>query len=405
MQCCISNFLIFLFLISKIVVLLPFIENFMNEVYITKAGKYLPNAPVGNDAMEAFLGKIGDAASKARRIVLRNNGIQTRYYALDSEGHPTHTNAQLTAEAVRTLLGEGFLLADIEVLSCGTSTPDCLLPSHAAMVHGLLGGHSMELNSSAGVCNSGMNALKFGYLSVRSGNSTNAVCTGSERVSTWLRREQYDNEVQALAALEAQPIVAFKDFLRFMLSDGAGAFLLENKPRKGSLRIQWMDAYSYAHQLEACMYAGGDKQADGSLKGWSEYAPEAWLSESVFAIKQDVKLLNEHILVKGAESMCATLNKHSLRAEDITYFLPHISSCYFKERLYAQLKSVGIDIPLERWFINLPEVGNVGSASAYLMLEALMSSGRLKAGDSILLSVPESGRFSYTYALLTMSRE
>ena len=84
MQCCISNFLIFLFLISKIVVLLPFIENFMNEVYITKAGKYLPNAPVGNDAMEAFLGKIGDAASKARRIVLRNNGIQTRYYALDT---------------------------------------------------------------------------------------------------------------------------------------------------------------------------------------------------------------------------------------------------------------------------------------------------------------------------------
>ena len=371
------------------------------NVYITKASKYLPNDPIGNEQMESFLGLINQNASKARRIVLRNNGILKRYYALDAEGNPTHSNAQLTALAVKNLMDSDVPWDVIEVLSCGTSTPDVLLPSHSAMVHGLLGGHSVELNASSGVCNSGMNALKFGYLSVKSGNSTNAVCTGSERVSAWLRADKYENEVQLLAELEAQPVIAFKkDFLRFMLSDGAGAFLLENKPREGALLIEWMDAYSYAHQLEACMYAGGDKLDDGSLKGWSEYTAEAWLQESVFAIKQDVKLLNENILVKGAESMRATLHKHQLVAEDITYFLPHISSCYFKERLYEALKGVGIDIPLERWFINLPEVGNVGSASAYLMLEALIQSGKLKTGDTILLSVPESGRFSYSYAFL-----
>ena len=371
------------------------------NVYITKASKYLPNDPIGNEQMESYLGLINQNASKARRIVLRNNGILKRYYALDAEGNPTHSNAQLTALAVKNLMGSDVSWDAIEVLSCGTSTPDVLLPSHSAMVHGLLGGHSVELNASSGVCNSGMNALKFGYLSVKSGNSTNAVCTGSERVSAWLRADKYENEVQLLAELEAQPVIAFKkDFLRFMLSDGAGAFLLENKPREGALLIEWMDAYSYAHQLEACMYAGGDKLDDGSLKGWSEYTAEAWLQESVFAIKQDVKLLNENILVKGAESMRATLHKHQLVAEDITYFLPHISSCYFKERLYEALKGVGIDIPLERWFINLPEVGNVGSASAYLMLEALMQSSKLKTGDTILLSVPESGRFSYSYAFL-----
>ena len=41
-----------------------------------------------------------------------------------------------------------------------------------------------------------------------------------------------------------------------------------------SLQILWMDAYSYAHQLEACMYVGGEKQSDGSLKAWSDYSPE-----------------------------------------------------------------------------------------------------------------------------------
>ena len=376
----------------------------MNPVYITKASKYLPNTPIDNDQMEAFLGEINETASKAKRIVLRNNGITTRYYALDTQGNPTHTNADLTCLAIKGLLDTHFKAADIQVLSCGTSTPDCLLPSHAAMVHGLLkGSGAVELNSSAGVCNSGMNALKFAYLSVKSGNSTNAVCTGSERVSSWLRANKYESEIQSLTLLQEQPILAFKkDFLRFMLSDGAGALRLESKPHPTdrSLQILWMEAHSYAHQLEACMYAGCEKQSDGSLKAWSDYSPEQWLEQSIFSIKQDVKLLNENILVKGAESMQATLNKHALSPYEITYFLPHISSLYFKDRLYEELKKVGIDIPLERWFLNLPQVGNVGSASPYLMLEELFNSQKLQKGDTLLLSVPESGRFSYSYALL-----
>ena len=354
--------------------------------------------------MEAFLGEINETASKAKRIVLRNNGITTRYYALDTQGNPTHTNADLTCLAIKGLLDTHFKAADIQVLSCGTSTPDCLLPSHAAMVHGLLkGSGAVELNSSAGVCNSGMNALKFAYLSVKSGNSTNAVCTGSERVSSWLRANKYESEIQSLTLLQEQPILAFKkDFLRFMLSDGAGALCLESKPHPTdrSLQILWMEAHSYAQQLEACMYAGCEKQSDGSLKAWSDYSPEQWLEQSIFSIKQDVKLLNENILVKGAESMQAALNKHALSPDEITYFLPHISSLYFKERLYEELKKVGIDIPLERWFLNLPQVGNVGSASPYLMLEELFNSQKLQKGDTLLLSVPESGRFSYSYALL-----
>lgn len=376
----------------------------MNPVYITKASKYLPNTPIDNDQMEVFLGEINETASKAKRIVLRNNGITTRYYALDTQGNPTHTNADLTCLAIKGLLDTHFKAADIQVLSCGTSTPDCLLPSHAAMVHGLLkGSGAVELNSSAGVCNSGMNALKFAYLSIKSGNSTNAVCTGSERVSSWLRANKYESEIQSLTLLQEQPILAFKkDFLRFMLSDGAGALRLESEPHPTdrSLQILWMEAHSYAHQLEACMYAGCEKQSDGSLKAWSDYSPEQWLEQSIFSIKQDVKLLNENILVKGAESMQATLNKHALSPDEITYFLPHISSLYFKDRLYEELKKVGIDIPLERWFLNLPQVGNVGSASPYLMLEELFNSQKLQKGDTLLLSVPESGRFSYSYALL-----
>ncbi|MEP6929744.1 MAG: beta-ketoacyl-ACP synthase III [Flavobacterium sp.] len=376
----------------------------MFEVYITKAAKYLPNEAVSNDEMENFLGLINDTASKARRIILRNNKITSRYYAVDKIGKSTHSNAELTRNAVEQLFDDSFTSQDLEVLSCGTSTPDIFLPSHAAMVHGLLKNKSVELNSSTGVCCAGMNSLKFGFLSVKSGNSKNAVCTGSEKVSTWLLAQKYNPETTNLKNLEEQPIVAFKkDFLRWMLSDGAGAFLLENKPKGPiSLKIEWMEAFSYAYELETCMYAGGDKLENGDIKSWSDYAPEEWLNESVFAIKQDVKLLDEFILSKGAESMKDAMVKNNITADHVDYFIPHVSSNFFVEGLKKGLTEKGIGMADEKWFMNLSRVGNVGSASIYLALEELMNSGNLKKGDRILLSVPESGRFSFAYAYLTV---
>lgn len=376
----------------------------MFEVYITKAAKYLPNEAVSNDEMEDYLGLINDTASKARRIILRNNKITSRYYAVDKTGKSTHNNAELTHNAIVQLFDENFTPQDLEVLSCGTSTPDVFLPSHAAMVHGLLKNKSVELNSSTGVCCAGMNSLKFGFLSIRSGNSKNAICTGSEKVSTWLNAQMYNHEAANLKSLEEQPIIAFKkDFLRWMLSDGAGAFLLENKPKGPiSLKIEWMEAFSYAFELETCMYAGGDKLENGEIKSWSDYAPEHWLHESVFAIKQDVKLLDEFILAKGAESMSDAMSKNNIKPEHIDYFIPHVSSNFFVEGLKKGLTEKGIGMADEKWFMNLSRVGNVGSASIYLALEELMNSGNLKKGDRILLSVPESGRFSFAYAYLTV---
>ncbi|WP_338732090.1 beta-ketoacyl-ACP synthase III [Mangrovimonas cancribranchiae] len=377
----------------------------MKEVYITRISKFLPNRPISNDEMEDKLGTINGKTSKGRRIVLRNNQIKTRYYAIDDNGNITHNNAQLTKEAVENLCDKDFSSQDIELLSCGTGSPDQILPSHAAMVHGFLKNGNTEINSPSGACCSGMNALKFGFLSVKSGQTNNAVVTGSERISSWMKSDIFEDEVKHLEELEEHPILAFnKDFLRWMLSDGAGAFLLENKPKgETPLKIEWMEGFSYAHEIEACMYAGGDKLDNGFLKPWSEYPTSEWSKKSLFAIKQDVKLLGANILTKGVDSLKKTLEKHNMASSEIDYYLPHISSYYFKENLYEEMKNQGVEVPWENWFMNLYKVGNVGAASIYLMLEELVNSGKLKKGDKILLSVPESARFSYAYALLTVS--
>ncbi len=376
----------------------------MNDVYITRISKFLPNEPVGNDQMEEKLGIINGKASKARRVVLRNNKIENRYYAIDDNGEVTHNNAQLTAAAIENLCDDGFTKNDIELLSCGTSSPDQILPSHASMVHGFLKNGNIEINSPSGACCSGMNAMKYGYLSVKTGQVANAACAGSERTSSWMRSTIFENEVAHLKELEEKPILAFnKEFLRWMLSDGAGAVLLESEPKgKTPLKIEWMEGYSYAFEMETCMFAGGDKLENGHLKPWSEFPSEEWGKKSLFAMNQDTRLLGENILVKGVNSLKDTYEKHHIGPDDVDYYLAHISSYYFKQGLYDEMKKQGIEMPWQKWFLNLKDVGNVGAASIYVMLEELVGSGVLKKGDRILLHVPESARFSYSFAYLTV---
>ena len=376
----------------------------MKDVYITRVSKYLPNSPVDNDSMETRLGIVGGKASKARRIVLRNNKIVNRYYAIDDHGNVTDSNAGLAKKAIEGLFDENFSADDIALLSAGTSSADQTLPSHAAMIHGELGGSNMEINSPTGACCSGMNAMKYAYMAIKANEVPNAVAVASERVSGWLRGDLYEDYVAHLSTLEENPMLAFnKDFLRWMLSDGAGALLLESEP-KGDInfKIEWMDGYSFANELEACMYSGSEKNEDGSLTSWNEIPTSDWTKKSVFALKQDTRILGSNILVKGVESMVRSLEKHDMTVDDIDYFLPHISSYYFKDKLYAELKERGVEVSWDKWFMNLDQVGNVGSVSVYLMIEGLMATGKLKKGQKIWLIVPESSRFSYFNALLTV---
>ena len=376
-------------------------------VYITRTGAFLPNAPVGNDAMERILGQVGTRPSRARRAILRSNGILTRHYAIDPHTlRFNDTNAGMTAKAIRGLEPEGGALPPIGCLACGTSIADQLMPGHAVMVQGELGWPGCEVVSTGGVCVAGMTALKYAYMAVASGQHRAAVATGSELSSASMKADAFTQEIEAkVESLDQHPELAFeKDFLRWMLSDGAGAVLLENTPRPQGLclRVDWLDIISYAGEMETCMYAGAVKQADGRLMGWQHFSPSAIRSASVMAVMQDVKLLHEEVVRHTVERPLGELTaRRGLRASEIDYFLPHYSSLFFRDKLYAGMRTAGLDIPLSRWFTTIETCGNAGSASIYIMLDALFRSGRIRSGQRLLCFVPESGRFSSAFLHLT----
>ena len=374
------------------------------EVYVTETSSFFPNNPVSNDDMENFIGMVDGKPSRVRPIILRQNGIKSRYYALDENQRITHTNAQLAKSAIDKLFRTEDKKKEIKFLSCGTSMPDQFMPSHASMVHGAAFDHSLEIASLSGVCMSGLMALKTAWMSIVSGNSDNAVCVASELISPTMLSRFFSEEIENLKMIEENPHIAFeKDFLRFMLSDGAAALLLQNKPTgKKNLRIDWIKTYSYANCQPACMYMWAEKRQDGDLKGWKNFTGKEMAEKSVWSLKQDVRQLNENAMKYFVDAVESSLIETGQSCDEITYAIPHLSSMYFFDKLDQEFRHRGIKLPMEKWFTNLAWVGNIGAASPFTALDELIRTKEIKRGDKILLMVPESGRFSCGTALFTV---
>jgi 3-oxoacyl-[acyl-carrier-protein] synthase-3 len=379
----------------------------MPDAFITATSSVLPGPAIGNDAIEQVLGRVGNDPSRLKNRILKNNGILQRHYAIDpATGLPTHTTAGLAADAIRGALGaRGLGLDDIDLLACATSIPEHLMPGHASMVHGELGAAPCEIASLHGVCSAGISALKYATLAVKAGGARNAVVSGAERTSMVLRSGAFRAELAARTlAEEEDPYLGFnQEFLRWMLSDGAGACVVQDRPLETglSLKVEFVELVSFANELPVCMYMGGDPTASGGLVGWRDgESMEAGIRGGVLNIHQDVKLLGKHIVNTCARALDVVRKKHRFTADDATWFLPHYSSEFFRDKTHDALVLAGFEIPYERWCSNLVQRGNTGCASSLIMLDDFLASGRLQKGDGVVLLVPESGRFSCGWALL-----
>ena len=376
----------------------------MTHAYITAAGAWLPGPPVDNDQIEDVLGLVGGKPSRLKKRILQQNGIKTRHYALDREGRSTHLNEELAAHAVKAALARrGMALTDVEMLACGTTQGDLPVPGFASMVHGRLGGGPMEVLSAGGVCCSGMAALVGVARAVASGQRRIGVAVGSELVSRMLKASRFAEE----GALDEWG--GFRmfdaDFLRWMLSDGAGAVVVEPRPAPTglSLRIEWIDLVSHAHDNPVCMYTGiADKDAPTAGNTWLDQPTIAHADQTgMMKVRQDTRLL-PRIVRLGVEEYLRHLRAGRLNVDQIDHVLCHYSSEFFRGEVMRMLTEAGVVVPEEKWFSNLSTKGNTGAASIFILLEEAFNSGRFQAGEKIVLMVPESGRFSVAFALLTV---
>ena len=233
-----------------------------------------------------------------------------------------------------------------------------------------------------------MAALAGAVRAVRLGEQDNAVVVGSELVSRSLRRSRYGG---TRAGFDAE-------FLRWTLSDGAGAVVVEPVPRPdgASLRVDWIHLVSHANRYPVCMSAGGT----GS-RSWLDL-PDATAAErdGMLRLRQDVKLLPSLFRV-GLQEFVKLVRLGRIRPSDVDHVLCHYSAEHFRGEIFDLLRGADLMIDERRWYTNLHTRGNTGAASIFVMLEEAWRTGRFQPGDRILLIVPESGRFSFAFAQLT----
>ncbi|OUS73914.1 hypothetical protein B5G52_03885 [Pseudoalteromonas sp. A601] len=368
------------------------------NVYINSTGRYLPGNPINNDEIEAVLGLINNKPSRLKNKILKSNGIKTRHYAINTEQQTVESNCNLAKKAALNCIENSFLPSrKIKLLSTATSQGDMVLPGFSSMLQAELDIPEVEINTSHGICSSSMMALKYAFANIKAELSDNALVVASELASRLFKHSRYE-------AIEDDSIDFNAEFLRWMLSDGAGALLLENTPRSNttSLKIEWIKSFSHADVYDTCMSLG--KSKNDEIKTWQDYPTYAEAEKSgALLLRQDVRLL-DNIVAVGVNGFLKLISTGDVNVDKIDHVLCHFSSHYFKGKIFEMLAQAGTFIPEEKWYTNLYERGNTGCASLFIMLDEFIKTHTLNSGDTILCMVPESGRFNCAYMLLTVEK-
>jgi 3-oxoacyl-[acyl-carrier-protein] synthase-3 len=170
-------------------------------------------------------------------------------------------------------------------------------------------------------------------------------------------------------------------FLRFMLSDGAGAFLIEDQPgeRGLSLKVNWTYSRSFANEAPLCMQIPRDPMI----------------------LSQDIKTLAKYMAPLSKKALEGALCEHEETLDSYTMVLPHMSSYYFESAVRKTIAKLSPEREVPYW-TNLRTAGNTGAASIFIMLDEYLKTKPVASGDRLLLFVPESGQFNYVLISLTV---
>ncbi|MGJ7496349.1 iron-containing redox enzyme family protein [Variovorax sp. RT4R15] len=366
-----------------------------DRVYLQSAGYFMPGAPVSNEQMDAYIAPLNRMSSRIQRRILAENGIRERYYAIDTAGATVFSNAQLAANAIRDCLQRGGSdLGRVSLLASGSSGGDTLMPGFANMIQGELAAPPMETISVHGICAAGVSAIQAAAQGIELGAHRAALAVAAEMPSRLFKRSRF--------AARGYETDFDSHFLRWMLSDGAGALLLSDDavlPGAPGLRLKlkWVHQRAFSGDYPVCMQLGltEDRQR-GHLDfgSWGEAEAAGALS-----LRQDIRLL-PHLFDIGIHEYARLVHDGWVDPQKIDHFLCHYSSEKFIPVVEGLMDKAGLAIPRDRWYSNLAWRGNTGAASILIMLAEFLQTRTVKPGEQIFCYVPESGRFMAAYMLL-----
>lgn len=363
------------------------------RTWIQGSGRFLPGPAIDNAAMDAYIAPLTRLSDRIKRRILAENGIRTRHYAIAADGETRHSCAAMAAAAIHDCLGASALrLDDIGLLACGTSGGDALMPGFASMVQGELNAPPMQTFSSHGICASGVGAWESAAAAIELGSHRHALVAAAEMPSRLFKRSRYaardyDTDFDA-------------HFLRWMLSDGAGALALTSAPQAADglrLRLRFIHQRSFSGDYPVCMQLGLSADRSRSHLDYDSWKDAE--ADGALFLRQDIRML-PHLFDIGVHEYAKLAHAGWIDPARIDHFLCHYSSERFAPVVDELMAKAGLAIPRERWYSNLVTRGNTGAASIFIMLDEFLRTRTLAPGERILCFIPESGRFTVSFVLI-----
>ncbi len=311
------------------------------SVYIRSIGAYIPEKRMTNDE----LAQIVDTSDE---WIQSHTGIQARHLCGEQE-----VTSDLAVNAGKLAMERaGLSPDDIDLVILATASPDYIgFPSTSSIVQDKLGlAHSGAFDLVAG-CTGFVYGLETGRAMITAGSARNVLLIGAEtlsRITNWKDRNTC-----------------------VLFGDGAGAAVLSQSddPERGILdSILGSEGKGAEHLVRK---AGGSREPFNGKD-----TPE----EDLYIQMNGRQVYNFAVRV-NTEIIKSLLEKNSLKFDQVKWVVPHQANIRILQAAANRLK-----LPMDKFFTNIHEYANTSAASIPIALNEMYETGKLEAGDTLLLT-------------------
>jgi 3-oxoacyl-[acyl-carrier-protein] synthase-3 len=325
---------------------------------IVGTGRYAPAKVLTNTELERMV-DTSDAWISER------TGIRERRIAA-----PGESTSDMASEAARSALeAAGLAASDLDMIIVGTVTGDSPMPATAVRVQQKIGAENIPAFDISAACAGFLYGLSIGDQFIRTGQMQRILVVGVELLSRVLNWSDRTTCV--------------------LFGDGAGAVVL-GPARQGG------DAASGV--ISTKIFTDGSLASTLTIPGGGSELPltHAGLDEG----KNKVHMVGSEVFKVAVKNLTsaskAAIEAAGLSAGDIDWVVAHQANL----RILTQVAS-RLDIPLERFVINIERYGNTSSASIPIALDEAVRDGRIKSGQTVLMCALGAG-ISWGSALVRM---
>ena len=310
----------------------------MIKAAITSIAGFLPDNIVTNADLE----KIIDTSDE---WITSRTGIKQRHL----ENNPERGTSDMCVEAVKLLCKKrGISPEEIDLLICGTVTPDLVFPSTSNLICAKIGAKNAWGFDLSAACSGFLYALSTGSQFIETGRYKKVVIVGADMMS---RIIDYTDRTTCV-----------------IFGDGAGAVLLE--PTTEDLGIIDFELHADGNGVEHLHMKAG-----GSLRP----ASHETVDNKMHFVYQEGQSVFKHAVYSMAEVSANIMKKNNLQAEDIQWLAAHQAN---KRIIDATANRMGIGA--EKVMMNIENYGNTTAGTIPLLLWDYEK--QLKKGDNIILS-------------------